>query len=58
MCPKRMPFGAAATAHEVNSRPAEVVSIAQETYDITAAEFQTKLQLISAHRQYQPTAMG
>ncbi len=57
-CLKRMPYGAAPTALEVNSRLAEVVSIAQELHDITAAEFPTKLQFISAYRQYQPTVMG
>ncbi len=50
-CLKRMPFGAATTAHEVNSRLAEVVTIAQELHDITAAEFQTKLQFTSAYRR-------
>jgi len=50
-CLKRMPFGAAATAHDVNSRLAEVVTIAQELHDITAAEFQTKLQFTSAYRR-------
>ncbi|KAA6419986.1 MAG: hypothetical protein FRX49_10008 [Trebouxia sp. A1-2] len=50
-CLKRMPFGAATTAHEVNSRLAEVVTIAQELHDITAAEFQTKLEFTSAYRR-------
>ncbi len=50
-CLKRMPFGAAATGHEVNGRLAEVVTIAQELHDITAAEFQTKLQFTSAYRR-------
>ena len=50
-CLKGMPFGAAATAHEVNSRLAEVVAIAQELHDITAAELQTKLQFTSAYRR-------
>ena len=49
-CLKRMPFGAA-TGHEVNSRLAEVVTIAQELHGITAAEFQTKLQFTSAYRR-------
>ncbi len=50
-CLKRMPFGAAATGHEVNGRLAEVVTIAQELHDVTAAEYQTKLQFTSAYRR-------
>ncbi len=50
-CLKRMPYGAAATAHDMNSRLAEIVTIAQELHEITAAEFQTKLQFTSAYRR-------
>lgn len=50
-CLKRMPYGAAATSHEMNIRLSEVVAIAQELHDITAAEYQTKLQFTSAYRR-------
>ena len=50
-CLRRVPLGAAMTDHEVNSRLAEVVATAQELRDITAAEFQTKLQFTSAYRR-------
>ena len=50
-CLKRMPFGAASTAAEVNGRLSEVIAIAQELHDITAEEFQTKLQFTSAYRR-------
>ena len=50
-CLRRVPLGAAMTDHEVNGRLAEVLSTAQELRDITAAEFQTKLQFTSAYRR-------
>ena len=50
-CLKRMPYGAATTAHEVDGRMAEVCSIAQELHDITAVERQTRLQFTSAYRR-------
>ena len=50
-CLRRVPLGAAMTDHEVNSRLAQVVATAQELRDITAAEFQTKLQFTSAYRR-------
>ncbi len=50
-CLRRMPFGAAATEHEVSNRLSEVVNIAQELVDITAAERQTRLQFTSAYRR-------
>lgn len=50
-CLRRVPLGAAMTDHEVNSRLAEVVATAQELRDITAAEFQTKLQFTSAYQR-------
>lgn len=50
-CLKRMPFGAATTAAEINGRLAEVAAIAQELHDITAEEFQTKLQFTSTYRR-------
>ena len=48
---RRVPLEAAMTDHEVNSRLAEVVATAQELRDITAAEFQAKLQFTSAYRR-------
>lgn len=48
---RRVPYGAAATAHDMNSRLADVVNVAQELHDITVAEFQTKLQFTSAYRR-------
>lgn len=50
-CLHRVPLEAAMTDSDVNSRLAEVVTTAQELRDITAAEFQTKLQLTSAYRR-------
>ena len=50
-CLQRVPLEAAMTDNEVNSRLAEVVTTAQELRDITAAEFQTKLQFTSAYRR-------
>ena len=50
-CLKRMPYGAATTAHEVDGRMTEVCSIAQELHDITAVERQTRLQFTSAYRR-------
>ena len=48
-CLKRMPYAAATTEHEVSDRLSEVVNIAQELVDITAAERQTRLQFTSAY---------
>ena len=50
-CLKRMPFGAATTAHEINGRLTDVVCIAQELHEITAVERQTRLQFTSAFKR-------
>ena len=50
-CLLRMPYAAAATEHEVSNRLSEVVTVAQELVDITAAERQTRLQFTSAYRR-------
>ncbi|KAL0038491.1 hypothetical protein WJX77_008373 [Trebouxia sp. C0004] len=50
-CLRRMPHAAAATEYEVSNRLSEVVDVAQELVDITAAERQTRLQFTSAYRR-------